>query len=100
MQLLEDRVGGGGPAKWLGVVVVVRDELVDALDKLLHAGERASTDCLVSDQREEAFDLIEPGTVGRDEMHMPARPSCQPGLDLRMTVRGVVVDNAVHVQLG
>ncbi len=45
MQLLEDRICGGGP---LG---------------------------LVGDQREEALDLVEPGAIGRDEVHVPARPS-------------------------
>jgi hypothetical protein len=31
MKLLEDRVSGSGPAKGLGVRVVVGDELIDAL---------------------------------------------------------------------
>jgi hypothetical protein len=35
MKLLQDRVGTGGPAKRLGVRVVVADKLVDALDELL-----------------------------------------------------------------
>lgn len=39
----------------LRVRVVGRDEMIDALHKLLDAGERAATDCLVGNQREEAF---------------------------------------------
>lgn len=31
---------------------------------------------------------------------MPARPTCEPRLDLRMAVGGTVVDDAVDVQLG
>ena len=60
MQLLDDRVGRSGPAKRLRVRVVVGDELIDALNELLDAGERTAADCLVSDQREESFDLIQP----------------------------------------
>ena len=78
---------------------MVVDELVDALDELLDAGERAAADGLVGDQREEAFELIQPRAVGWDEMQVPARPTCQPGFDLRMTVCGVVVDDAMDVQL-
>lgn len=74
MKFLEDGVGRGGPAKRLGVDVVLRDEVVDALHELFDAGERAATDCFVGDQREEAFDLIEPGAVGGDEMHLNWSP--------------------------
>ena len=98
MQLLEDRVSGGSPSERLRVGVVVGDEPIDALHELLDAGERAAADRLVGDQREEAFDLIQPRAVGRDEVHVPARATRQPHLDLRMAVRGVVVDDAVNVQ--
>ena len=70
MQLFKDRVGSGSPSEWLGVGVVARDELVDALNELLDAGERAAADCLVGDQREEALDLLEPGAVGPDAAHV------------------------------
>src|SRR5882757_3257220 len=99
MQLLQDRVSSSSPAKRLGVGVVVGDELIDALDELLDAGERAAADCLVGDEREEAFHLIQPGAVGRDEVHVPAWPTRQPSLDLGVTVSSVVVDDAMNVQL-
>jgi hypothetical protein len=41
MQLPENRFGGGGPAKRLAVRVVRGYEVVDALDQLLDAVERA-----------------------------------------------------------
>ena len=100
MQLFEDRIGSSGPREGLGVHVVGRYEVVDALHELLDAGERAAADRLVGDQREESFDLVEPGAVGRDEVHVPTRPSCEPRLDLRMAMSGVVVGDAVDVQLG
>ena len=72
MQLFEDRISGGGPLERLAVRVVRRDEVIDALDELFDAGERAATDGLVGDQREESFDLVEPRAVGRDEVHVPS----------------------------
>ncbi len=80
MQLFEDGVGGGGSLEGPAVGVVGGDEAVDALHELLDAGERAAADGLVGDEGEEAFDLIEPGTVGRNEVHVPARPSRQHAL--------------------
>ena len=99
MQLFKDRIGGGSPLEGLAVLVVGRDEVVDALHELLDAGERAAANGLVSDHREEPLNLIEPGAVCGDEVHVPARARCKPGLDLRMAVRGVVVDDAMDVQL-
>lgn len=55
---------------------------------------------LVGDGREEAFDLVKPGFVGRDEVHVPARPSRQPGLDLGVVVGGVVAGDAADIQFG
>ena len=100
MKLFEDQICSGGPLEWLAVRVVGRDEVINALHELFDAGERAASDGFVGDQREEAFDLIEPRAVGRDEVHVPARSGCQPCLDLRMAVGGVVVDDAVDVQIG
>ena len=100
MQLLKNRICSGRPAERLTVGIVVSDELVDTLHQLLDTGERSTPDGLVGDQREEPFDLVQPGTVGRDEVHVPAWPTGQPGLDLRMTMSGVVVHDAVDVQLG
>lgn len=72
MQLFQDRICGGGPLERLAVRVVRRDEVIDALHELSDSGERAAADGLVRDQREEAFDLIEPGTVGWYEVHASA----------------------------
>ncbi len=78
MQLFEDRIGSGGPLEGLAARVVGRDEVVDALHELSDAGERAAANRLVG-----------------YEVHVPARPSCEPRLDLRMALSGVVVGDAV-----
>ena len=80
MKFFQDRIGSGGPSKRLCLGVVMSDEVIDSLDELLDAGERSTANCFVRDEREEAFDLIEPRTVGRDEVHVPARSRGWPGL--------------------
>lgn len=69
MQLFQDRVDGRGPVERLAFGVV-RDHVVgDALCKLLDAYKGAAADGRVSDQREETFDLIERGTISRNEVN-------------------------------
>jgi len=47
--LFEDRIGNGVPLEGPAVRVQGRDELIDALHELPHAGERAASDRLVGD---------------------------------------------------
>jgi hypothetical protein len=61
---------------------VAEDEVIDPADEFADALGRTAADRLVGDQREEALDLIELGTVGRDEMQVPARSGRQPALTL------------------
>jgi hypothetical protein len=53
---------------------MVRDKLVDALHQLFDTGERAAANCLIGDQREDAFDLVQPGAVGLNEVRVATRP--------------------------
>jgi hypothetical protein len=62
--------------------------------------ERAATDSALSDEGEEAFDLVEPGGVGGREVNVPTRTACEPSSDLGMLVGGVVVDDEMDVELG
>ena len=71
--------------------------MVDFLDELRDALERTAADCLISNQRKEAFYLVEPRTVSRDEMHAPAWTTRKPGFDTGMLMRGVVIDDDVDV---
>lgn len=98
MQFFEDLVGGGRPPEGLAIGIVLGDKVVDTLQELLDAGEKTAADGLVNDRREEGFYLIEPGTVGRDEMYVLVRARCRPRLDLRMGMGGVLVRDAVDVQ--
>ena len=59
---------------------MIRHEAIDLANQITHALERAATDRLVGDQGEEALDLIEPGTVSRNEMQMPTGPAASHAL--------------------
>jgi hypothetical protein len=78
MQLFKNRICGGRPLERFAVGIVMSDELIDSLHELLDAGERSASDGLVGDQCKETLDLVQPGAVSRDEVHMPARPAGWP----------------------
>src|SRR3954468_16324935 len=67
------------------------DVASDRVLKVGNGGEHAASDAFAGDGREEALDGVDPGCRGRGEVEHPARMFCQPCLDLRMFVRGVVV---------
>ena len=73
--------------------------MVDLADQILDRRERTSANRLVRDQAEETLDLIEPRAIGGNEVHVPAGPCGEPGTHLRMRMCGVVVHDAVDVQL-
>lgn len=87
----EDVVGGLGPFEWLGIGIVMTDEIHNVCAQGLDAAIDAAPDLLIGEEREEALDLIEPGRTGGREMDMPARPFGEPVADQWGLVRGVVV---------
>jgi hypothetical protein len=86
-----DGVGGFGPYEGLGVIVV----LVDSGPQVDDGSEDAAPEALAGEFGKEAFDGIEPGTGFRGEVAGPARVPSEPGFDLGVSVRGVVVDNGM-----
>ena len=55
---------------------------------------------LLRQRREPAFHLIDPRRVRRREMQVEARVAEQPAMDERCLMRGVVVQDDVHVEVG
>ena len=53
-------VGRLGPTYWLRVGVALLDELLDSRDQLFDRLVSAALDLFLGEQREEAFDLIDP----------------------------------------
>jgi hypothetical protein len=54
----------------------------------------------LSDEGEEAFDLVELGGIGGCEMNVPTRTACEPSSDIGMLVGSAVVDDEMDVELG
>ena len=97
---LEDGIGGLGPDERLGVVIVGLDEGGDVGLQFLDAAMNAALDLFVGEQREPAFNLVQPGSAGRREVQVIARVAGQPGPDRRRLVGGVIVEHQVDVETG
>src|SRR5437764_4618841 len=67
--------------------------------EFLNTAMNAAADLLIGQRGKEALDLVQPGTAGRGQMHMPARPLRQPVADQRGFVRGIVVPDQMHVEI-
>src|SRR5579864_6737180 len=74
------------------------NEAFDFGHKFFDAAEGASTDSLLRDDVEPYFHLVEPGRVGRREVQVVTGACCQPALDARMLVGGIVINDQVHVK--
>ena len=96
-QRLKNGVGGLGPDERLRVVIVGLDEGSDVSLQLLHAAMHAAFDLLVGEQREPAFDLVEPGRAGRCEVQLVARMAGEPGRGPRVSVSTRVTRVATSV---
>lgn len=88
------------PLEWRSVCVRALHEQFDLLLELARGVERVATDSALGDQREPAFDPIEPQIAGKREVQMHARIARQPRPDLGILVRDVVVYDQVQIQLG
>lgn len=75
------------------------DEAVNALDELLDAGKRASTDGSAGDDAKPDLDLVEPGGIGWGEMEVEARVAGHPRTNFRVFVGGVVVDDQMNIEV-
>ena len=73
-------------------------ELIDLGHQSLHTAESPGPNRSPGDPVEPDRHLVQPGSVGRREVHVKAWPRRRPALDARMLVRGLVVHNHVHVQ--
>jgi len=73
--------------------------VIDFLDQFLHAAKGPAANGLLRDAVEPDLHLVEPGGIGRSEVHMESWPSGEPAFDSRVFVRGVVVHDDVHLQV-
>ena len=85
----------GGPGEWLGVSVRLVEESVDGGLEIDDRPEDAALEASFGEFGEEALDGIEPGRRGWRVVEDEARMALEPGADLRMLVRGIVVEDDV-----
>ena len=75
------------PDEGLWVAIVVLDEVVDGGFEFLGGTVDAAAELAFGEQREPAFDQIEPRSAGRSEVHVDALVTRQPGLHRGVLVR-------------
>src|SRR3954462_3636459 len=95
----EDVVGRLDPAEGLRRSIMVVEKGRDGGFEVLNTAMNAAADLLIGQRGKEALDLVQPGTAGRGQMHMPARPLRQPIADQRGLVGGIVVPDQMHVEI-
>src|SRR5262249_52595834 len=76
-------------------MIGLRDEAVDGGLELDEGAEDTALEAAPRELGEEAFDGVEPGAGSWGEVEDEAGMAAEPGLDLRMVVGGVVVDDDV-----
>jgi hypothetical protein len=82
----EDFFGRFGPEEGFGLGIVVFEVVVNGSFEFADGGEDAATDALLSDQAEEALNLIEPGGRGGGEVQVKAGMLGQPCFNVGMLV--------------
>ena len=76
---------------------MVRHVVLDSANQGRHTAKRAATNPLAGDLGEPAFDQIQPGGTGGDEVAVVPRMRIEPRLNFGMRVGGVVVENEMDL---
>ena len=76
------------------------DELSDCSFQFLNTAVRGTLNLALGKECEPAFDLVEPGSMGRGKVQMIARPLLQPLADQRSFMGAVVVQHQVDFHVG
>ena len=95
----KDFVYGPHPLEWLCLLVVDTQEFVDGSLDGTNASVNPALQLLLSEDREETLDLLEPREVRRDEVQAEARVFCEPLCDRFGLMGCEVVENDVDVEL-
>ena len=87
-----------GPDERLGIGISAADKIVDRILEFLDGTENTTLEAPLGQQCEQSFDCIEPRGGSWGEVEDKTRMVREPCEDLRMLVRGVVVDNDMNGQ--
>src|SRR5258705_10328588 len=80
------------------MAVGILDVVIDFLDQVFHATERSAANGLLRNTVEPDLHLIEPGGIGGSAVHMEPCPCSKPAFHSQMLVRGVIINDDVHLQ--
>jgi hypothetical protein len=96
----ENVIGRFGPSEglWLGIMGV--DVGMDRCLKIRGRAVDATAKLLLGEQREEAFDLADPGGRGRREVNVPMRAFGEPVADELGLVRAGIVHDDMDGEFG
>jgi len=79
--------------------VVTIDVLLDFGNKFFDTFEGSAADGFLGDGVEPDLNLIKPRGVGWGVVNVPSFMGGKPALDFRMFVRGIVINDDVHIKL-
>jgi len=94
----EDFVRCFRPNEWFGVFVGRVDMATDRIFELARAAVTTSSKSFVGELGEPSLNEVDPGRIGRGEVHPKARMSTQPSFHLRGSVNRRVVDDEFDVE--
>ena len=92
-------IGSFDPHEGLRVVIVGGDEVFDRPLECANRAVSSAFDLASGQECEPAFDLVDPGAVGRREVHMEPGPFREPVPDERRLVSAVVVHDEMNLQV-
>lgn len=95
----EDVGGSGRPDKGRRARIVAGEVSGDRLDQPGQAAKDSSTQTLGGQVTKEALHHVEPRGTRGSKVQMKARMPFEPGFDLGMFVRGVVIQDQVQVAI-
>src|SRR5262245_3954568 len=95
---MENFVGSLGPDEGFRILVVDGEVVLDSALEFTSASEGPAADLLSGQGGEESFDQVDPGSAGRGEVHVEARPLRQPASDHGGFVSAVVVGDEMDVE--
>ena len=91
----DDFVGISGPGEGLRLDIVLVEKSIDGGLEIDDRSEDAALQAPFAELGEEAFNGVEPGGRGWRVVEDEARMALEPGTNLGMLVRGVVVEDDV-----
>jgi len=87
-----------GPDKWLRVLIVGFDVMLNGLDQFLYAFKKnAAANPFPGDFTKPPLNQIQPGRTGGNKMQVESLVPLNPLFDLRVLVRGIVVYDQMQI---